>query len=56
MEIINPNNRGNNPFGDIQPMGCGTDALVPPHYDNGGGGVVCPLLDRICVTDCSILE
>lgn len=37
MEIINPNSNGN-PFGDVQPMGCGSEALAPPNLGGGGEG------------------
>ncbi len=56
MEIINPDGIGGNPFGDIQPMGCGTEALAPPNTNGGGGGDVPPECAAvvICYVDCPI--
>ncbi len=53
MEIINPKNSGN-PFGDAQPMGCGSEALAPPNT-NGGGAPSCYAL-RVCYPNCQSLD
>ncbi len=56
MEIINPDGIGGNPFGDIQPMGCGTSPPPPPFVFGGGGGDVPPECAAvvICYVDCPI--